>query len=556
MQDFVVSHARGSIGNERLGAPIKPPGKTKDAEMQRRTLLTAAALAAAPFSKARAASAASTLRFVPQADLSSLDPVWTSATVAFNHGMMVYDTLYGIDETLTAQPQMVAGHELSDDKLTWTFTLRDGLLFHDNEPVRATDCVASINRWGKRKGFGQKLLSVTHEIKPLDDKRFQIRLKTPFPLMAFALGGPDICMVMPQRVAETDPFQQITDATGSGPFRFLPGERVSGSFVAYAKFDKYKPRPEKPSYWSGSKAVYVDRVEWHVMPDPATAASALQQGEVDWLESPLIDLLPMLRQADGVKTVAIGPLFLPAVIGLNHTQPPFDNEKLRQAILPAISQMEFMTAVVGDQTDLMHVPCGIFTPGTPMANDADMQVFTGKRDVELAKKLVKESGYKGETVVLMAPSDQAALIPMDQMTRSVFTEIGIKVDYQSMDWGTLVGRRASDKPSSEGGWNAFCTSWNGLTLSNPGSHFPLRGNGKGGWFGWPVSPVLEGLRDQWFQASDLAAQKAICEKMQAVAFKEIPYVPIGSYKLPSALRNTITDVIHADNTCFWGVRKA
>ena len=410
MQDFVVSHAKGSIGNRRFGAPIKLPGKTKDAEMQRRTLLTgAAALAAAPFSKARAASAANTVRFVPQADLSSIDPVWTTATVAFNHGLMVYDTLYGIDETLTAQPQMVAGHEISDDKLTWTFILRDGLLFHDDEPVRAADCVASINRWGKRKGFGQKLLSVAHEIKPLDDKRFQIRLKTPFPLMTFALGGPDICMVMPQRSAEVDPFQQITDATGSGPFRFLPGERVSGSFVAYAKFDKYVPRPEKPSYWSGSKAVHVDRVEWRVMPDPATAAGALQTGEVDWLERPLIDLMPMLRQADGVKIVPISPLPFPAVIALNHTQPPFDNEKLRQAILPAIDQTNFMTAVVGDQSDLMDVPCGIFTPGTPLANDTDMQAFTSKRNVALAKKLVAESGYKGETIVLMAPSDQAAL---------------------------------------------------------------------------------------------------------------------------------------------------
>ncbi len=557
MQDFVISHAKGRIGNGRLGAPIKLPGKTKDAEMQRRTLLTgAAALAAAPYPKARAASAANTIRFVPQADLSSIDPVWTTATVAFNHGMMVYDTLYGIDETLTAQPQMVAGHELSDDKLTWTFTLRDGLLFHDNEPVRAADCVASINRWGKRKGFGQKLLSVAHEIKPLDDKRFQMRLKAPFPLMTFALGGPDICMVMPQRVAETDPFQQITDATGSGPFRFLPGERVSGSFVAYAKFDKYTPRQEKPSYWAGSKAVHVDRVEWRVMPDPATAASALQQGEVDWIEFPLLDLLPMLRQADGVKVVNVFPLFLPAVIGLNHTQPPFDNEKLRQAILPAIDQTEFMTAVVGDQADLMDVPCGIFTPHTPMANNADLQTFTSKRDVALAKKLVKESGYKGENIVLMAATDQTTLIPMAQVTRSLFTELGLNVEYQSMDWGTLVGRRASDKPSSEGGWNAFCTSWGGLTLSNPGSHFPLRGNGRGGWFGWPVSPVLEELRDQWFQAPDVAAQKQICEKMQAVAFKEVPYVPIGSYRIPSALRSTISDIIHADNTCFWGARKA
>jgi peptide/nickel transport system substrate-binding protein len=526
--------------------------------MRRREFLgVGAALAGAGMAgRARAASPANAIRFVPQADLSSIDPVWTTATVAFNHGMMVYDSLYGVDETLTAQPQMVAGHEISDDKLTWTFTLRDGLLFHDNEKVRAIDCVASINRWAKRKGFGQKLLSQTNEIKALDDKRFQIRLKSPFPQMTFALGGPDICLIMPQRSAEVDAFAQITDATGSGPFKFLPGERVSGAMVAYAKFDKYAPRQEKPSYWAGGKAVYVDRVEWRVMPDPATATNALQQGEVDWVENPVFDLLPTLRKTAGVQLFVVDPLFFPSLIALNHTQPPFDNEKLRQAILPAINQADFMSALVGDQTDLMNVPIGIFSPGTPMANDADMSVFTGKRDVALAKKLVKESGYKGEKIVLMSPTDQAVILPMAQVTLSVFQEIGLNVDYQAMDWGTLVGRRASDKPAAEGGWNAFCTSWAGINLSNPGSHFPLRGNGKSGWFGWPTSPTLEALRDQWFAATDLAAQKKICEQMQTVAFKEVPFIPIGSYKIPAALRSGISGVVHAGNTVFWGAKKA
>ncbi len=531
--------------------------------MQRRDMLIGgAALAGAgligpgAIRRARADSTANVIRFVPQADLSSLDPIWTTATVAFNHGMMVYDTLYGVDASLTAQPQMVAGHEISDDKLTWIFTLRDGLFFHDNEPVRAIDCVASIKRWGARKGFGQQLLSLTNEMKVLDDKRFQIRLKAPFPLMTFAFGGPDICPIMPQRSAEVDPFKQITDPTGSGPFRFLANERVSGSFVAYEKFAKYTPRAEPPSYWAGSKQVYVDRVEWHVTPDPATAASALQQGEVDWVENPLFDLLPMLRKQANLQLFAIDPLFFPAILALNHTQPPFDNEKLRQAILPAIDQTEFMTAVVGEQTDLMKVPIGVFTPGTPMASDTDMKVFTGKRDIALAKKLVAESGYKGEKVVLMAPSDQAVLVPMAQVSQSVFQEIGINVDYQVMDWGTLVGRRASDKPSADGGWNAFCTSWGGINLSNPGSNFPLRGNGKSGWFGWPTSPKLEALRDQWFTAPDEASQKKICDQMQAVAFQEVPFIPIGSYKLPSAMSRKISGVVHAGNTCFWGVKKA
>ena len=526
--------------------------------MRRRDLLAASAgLATTGLARhGRAAPAANTIRFVPQSDLSSIDPIWTTATVAFNHGMMVYDTLYGIDEQLRPQPQMVQGHEVSSDQLTWTFTLRDGLLFHDNQPVRGIDCVASIQRWGKRKGFGQKLLSITEEIKPLDDKRFQIKLTAPFPLMTFALGGPDICPVMPQRVAATDAFTQITDATGSGPFRFLPEERISGSFYAYAKFDKYVPRAEPASFWAGGKVVHVDRVEWRIMPDPATSTGALQTGEVDWVEYPLIDLLPTFKRDKNIQVVNLYALSLPAVIALNHTQPPFDNEKLRQALLPAIDQNEFMTAIVGDQSELMNNPCGVFTPGTPMANGADMSVLTGKRNLALAKKLVAESGYKGEKIVLMLPTDQIYIVPMVQVARDLFTRLGLNVDMQSMDWGTLVGRRALDKPAADGGWNSFCTSWTGLQLSNPGSHFPLRGNGKGGWFGWPDSPALEALRDQWFAAADEAAQKKICEQMQTVAFKEVPYVPIGAYSVPCALRSSLTGMLKAGNICFWGVKKA
>ena len=524
--------------------------------MRRRTFLATAALIGLSRARAARAAATSTLRFVPQADLSSLDPIWTSATVAFNHGLMVYDTLYGVDDSLTAQPQMVAGHEVSDDGLTWTFTLREGLRFHDGEPVRAADCVPSIKRWGQRKGFGQKLLSLTNDMTALDDKRFRIRLKTPFPLMTFALGGPDICPIMPQRFAETDAFTQVTDATGSGPFRFLPQERVSGSFAAYAKFDQYVPRSEPASYWSGGKVAHLDRVEWHVLPDPATAAGALQRGEVDWVESPLIDLLPMLRAQAGLQVVAVDPLFYPAVMALNHTQPPFDNPKLRQALLPAINQAEFMTALVGEQTSLMTVPTGVFTPGTPMASSADMQVFSGKRDVALAKKLVAESGYRGERIVLMSPSDQPPLVPLCQVTQSVFAELGLNVDYQSMDWATLVVRRTQDKPVAEGGWSSFCTSWNGISLSNPGSHLPLRGNGKSGWFGWPVSPVIEGLRDQWFAATTEAAQKAVCDQLQVAAFQEVPFVPLGAYRQQSAIAGTVSGIVQAGNTCFWNVQKA
>ena len=525
--------------------------------MKRRHFLAASAAATIAPALARPAIAqgdARVLRFVPQADLASPDPVWTSTVVAANHGLMVWDTLFGVDGSLTPRLQMLEGYTLSDDKLTWTMKLRDGLLFHDGEPVRSVDCITSINRWAKRNGFGQRMTTQLAEMKVVDDKSFVIRLTKPFPHLPYALGESP-CYIMPERIAKTDAFQQIKEYVGSGPYQFLPKEWVSGSGAAWARFDKYVPRQEKADLFSGGKVAHFDRVQWTTMPDPATKAAALQSGEVDWVEQPLIDLLPMLRKSPGVVVEALDPVGVVAIIGVNHTQPPFDNRKLLQAILPAVDEREFMSAVVGDQMDLAKTDVGFFTLGTPLANDAGMEVLTGPRNIALAKKLVSESGYKGEPILLMSPSDQPALQAMAQVTDSLFKSIGLNSQYTSMDWGTLVSRRASHAPASEGGWNAFCTTWTGLTLSEPGSSYPLRGNGKAGWFGWPEDPEMEALRDKWFDAPDLAAQKAIAEDIQRLAFQHVPYIPTGQYFQPTAHRSNMTGFLKSPLSLFWNVQK-
>ena len=264
--------------------------------VSRRTILATALTAPAV---ARAAGR-NVLTFIPQADLSVLDPIFTAAYVTRHHAMMVFDTLYGMDAAYRIQPQMAEGHLIEDDGLTWRIRLRDGLLWHDGEKVLARDCAASIRRWGTRDGFGQTLMAATADLSAEDDKTLRFRLKRPFPLLAAALGKPgsNVCAMMPERLATTDPFKQITEMTGSGPFRFLPKERVSGSLAAYERNASYLPRPSgEPSFTAGPKHVHVDRVEWHVVPDPATAAAAMRTGERDWWEAPTFDLLPMLRRA-------------------------------------------------------------------------------------------------------------------------------------------------------------------------------------------------------------------------------------------------------------------
>ena len=331
--------------------------------MKRRTFLTAAAAS----TLARPAISAGTkpLIFVPQTNLTSLDPVWTTATVTRNFAMMVYENLYGRDESFVPKPQMVAGHVIDNDGLRWTMKLRDGLLWHDGTPVLARDCLASLQRWLKRDATSVIIDARVAAIEAPDDKTLVWRLKKPFPLLAHFLSKvqPQPVM-MPERIASTvDPFKQVTEIVGCGPFRFVPDEYVSGSRAIFARFDRYSPRQEPASYTAGGHKANVDRVEWRVIPDSATAANALIAGEVDWVELPQPDLIPMLKKQNGVKT---GLLDLYGTVGIlrpNALHAPTNNPGVRRAMLAAIDQRELMLAAMGEEPDTWRAPMGYFVPG-------------------------------------------------------------------------------------------------------------------------------------------------------------------------------------------------
>ena len=523
--------------------------------MRRRHLLKAAPVAAAAsLARPALAQAKKPLRFIPQTNLTSLDPIWTTAVITYNHAYMVYDALYGYDGAGVMRPQMCEGHQVSRDQLTWTFTLREGLKFHDNEPVRARDCVPSLYRWGSRDSFGQQLMNYVNEITALDDRRFTIRLKKPCPQLLFGLGGRQ-SFIMPERIAVRPATEQLTDPVGSGPFRFLRDEWVSGARAAYAKFDGYVARQEKPAIFSGGKVAHFDRVEWTVQPDPATAAAAIQKNEADWLEMPLLDLVPMLKKSPGVYTKVTDTGGWLMFLVLNNLHPPLNNPEIRKAILLALDQKAFVESAVGEQMDLAIVPTGVFAPTMGMATMAGTEVLTGPRDVARARKLIAEAGYKGEPVVLMAPTDQPAVAQMSEVARDLLQSVGLVVDYQAMDWGSVVTRRASQKPPSEGGWGCFIAMMSPLTAANPGSMLAMRGNGRKGWFGWPADERLEELRGQWFDAPDIEAQRAVTEQVQLQYFRNAPFLPLCRMLQPMAFRNDIQDVVSASFPMFWGVRR-
>ncbi|SDA24620.1 peptide/nickel transport system substrate-binding protein [Methylobacterium sp. UNC378MF] len=513
--------------------------------------LSGAALAAPALAQG---SAARTLKFIPQADLTVLDPIWTTAYVTRNHGLAVFDTLYGTDASYAAQPQMVAGHTVEADGTLWRLTLRPGLTFHDGSPVLARDCVASIARWGKRDAMGQTLMAYTDDLSAPDDRTIQFRLKKPFPLLPDALGkvGSSICAIMPERLAKTDPFTQVTEMVGSGPFRFKADERVVGARVVYERFAGYVPREGgEPQWTSGPKRVFVDRVEWNVIPDQATAASAMQTGEMDWWEQPPADLVPTLR---GLTTRITDPTGLIGCLRMNQLQPPFDNPAIRQVLLKVVDQTDFMQAVTGTDPKLIHVPTGFFCPGLPMASDVGLDVLTSKRDYEGAKKALAAAGYKGEKVVLMGASDFPSLKALADVAADMLTRAGFNVDYQVMDWGSVVQRRAKKDPVAQGGWSAFCTFWAGLDQANPAVSAFLRGTGQSAAVGWPTSEKIEALRDQWLDAPDAAARKQLAGTLQQQAFTDLPYLPLGQYFNQTSFKPSLTSVLNGVPV-FWNVKK-
>jgi peptide/nickel transport system substrate-binding protein len=525
--------------------------------VSRRSLLRAAAAASAfSLPGVLRAEAQTTLRFVPVIDLTFLDPVFSTAQVSRNHGFMVYDTLYGTNSALEVSPQMVSGHVVSNDDRQWDLTLREGLEWHDGERVLARDCAASIRRWAARDGFGAELMAATDELSAPDDRTIRFLLKYPFPLLTAALGKAAVqaAFMMPERLATQDALKPLTEVVGSGPFRFLADERVQGARNVYARFDRYQPRQDgKPDWTAGPKIVHYDRVLWTTMPDASTGVAALQKGEQDWQETAPHDLLPVLKRAKGVSTRILDPRGYTCMLRLNHLQPPFDNPAIRRALLGAINQSDFMTAVAGDDPAFQFSPIGFFAPGTPMASDVGLEVLRGPRDMAKVKADLKAAGYNGEKVVLLVPTNSLAQKPLGDVAADMLQQAGMNVEYAGADFGVVLQRQLKKEPTSEGGWSAAVGNWQGIDWLNPAANTNLRGDGKAA--GWYKSERMGTLRKQWLASADLKEQQRICRDIQALSFEEIPYLPIGQYKQPTAYRSGITGIL--DGTAvFWNVRPA
>ena len=528
---------------------------------RRRGALSIVALSTVVFWAALALSPpaqAETITAVMYSDLRTLDPIFTGTYITRDHGYMVYDTLLATDSSFKVQPQM-ADWKVSADKLTYIFTLRDGLKWHDGSPVTADDCVASLRRWSKNDTMGQKLMDFTASLEATDERTITLKLKEPFALVLESIAKPSstVAFMMPRRLAETPANQQIPEQIGSGPFKFVRGEFQPGVKAVYEKNRDYVPRKEPPSWTAGGKVVKVDRVEWIAMPDAQAAVNALQSGDIDFLENVPFDLATALAANKDLKVETLDKLGFQTLARMNFLHPPFDNVKVRRAAFLALNQKDVLDALVGDPK--YYQVCGaVFGCDTPLATDVGSESLVQGNGMAEAKKLLAESGYDGSPVVVLAPVDNLAYKPQPIVVAQLLREAGFKVDLQAMDFQTVVSRRTSRKPPKEGGWNMLFANFTVAEVLNPASNELVSGRGtKGAWWGWPEDARMEVMRDAFVRSSSPEEQKKIAADIQREVYDQVLYIPLGQWRRVSAWRKSLSGVLDGPATpVFWNIDKS
>jgi peptide/nickel transport system substrate-binding protein len=526
--------------------------------LSRRQLLGGAAATAAAVTlgapSVHAQKRGGTLRFVAEADLKILDPVWQTAYITRNHGYLVYDTLFGTDENSRIKPQMVDRVTVSPDGMKYTFTLRDGLRWHDGQPVLSEDCVESLKRWGKKDRFGQLLMAHTGKIAPVDKKTFTLELAERFGPVLDALGKPssNVPFMMPARIAATSPDEQIKEIVGSGPFKFASDDWQPGKQVVYVRNPDYVPRNEAPSGSTGGKKVYLDKVIWRYIPDSMDAEAALAAGEVDWWQEPPLDFIPKIEQNPDLQTFLFDPLGTQGWLRPNWLHPPFNNRKAREALLHMMDQVTYLAWAIGPSK--YYRPCySVFGCSSPYATRTAAEPIMN-HDLTKARQLVKESGYDGRPIVVIHVTDRPYMNAAAIVTRQRLESIGFKVILKGLDWSTGLIVRARKEPPDKGGWNLLHTWWGAADVINPAVHFGVSGAGPRAWFGWPDIPQLEKLVTDWVRTTDQAKRKQLADEIQKVALSEVAYVPWGEWFQPTAFRKNVQGVLKFGAPIFWNVR--
>ncbi len=517
--------------------------------LTKRALLGYSAALAAGAASAQAAP--KTLRYALTTMPNVIDPHFSTGFQVRDITYAVFDTLFAVNDRYEATPQMVDRWTVSDDRLTYRFTLRDGLHWHDGPAVTAEDCVLSVRRWSARDAMGSLLRAATARMEPLDAASFELVLNQPFAFVLDALAKPgsNVPAMLPKRLAELPPTQPIRELIGSGPFRYLPGESMPDQRLVFAKNAAYVPRAEPPVWASGGKLVKFDRLEILAIPDPSTQFNALLNGEVDYLERLQADLLPLLQTTARGKMRLIHKTPVQIVVRLNHLQPPFDNVAARRAVLLALNQQDMVDATAG-APELERVCPAMFGCGGPYATDAGAV----KPDMAAARRILAQSGVDlGKPVVQLFVGNDPTVTPAAEVIGQALKQLGFKLDQQVMDFATFAQRRLKMGSMADGGWNIANTTIGTTELATPLVSSPIIASGRTALWGWPDDPKLEALRHAFAAEGDPARRTALATQIQQQAYESVVYIPGGEVMTTSAIGNRVHGAIDAPMVVFWNI---
>lgn len=503
------------------------------------------------------AQAESVVRASLNTELQSLDPIYSAVNATRVFSYLVFDTLVAIDNAGNYHPQMLEGWEVSPDRMTYRFRLRDGLTWSDGSPVTAEDCVASIGRWAKRESFGAQMMEATRDFQVVDDRTFDLHLSRPFAFVIDALGKPGLIIpvMMPARLARLDARKPVPEVVGSGPFLFRRSEWRPGERAIFDRNPNYHPRPEPPDGLSGGKVVHVDRVELISMPDQATRVAALQTGELDLLEVVPFDFIDVLRKNPDVTVLSQqGIQQMMDVISINHLQPPFNNVLVRRALQAAVGQ-EDVVAAYGLPKGMYQTQClSIYMCDAPKTTDAGTEIYKSA-GIERARALLKEAGYKNERVVLLHAASSALLDPVGVVVADQMRRAGFNVDVKTSDYATVAERRKSKAPVENGGWSVVPIVWNGIDMVNPLSDPTVSNNCTENYPGWYCDPKITDLMRKYSETYDPEQRKQLEAEIQTEFHRNVNLVLAGQFSAPMAYRSTLGGVVPFCFPVFWSMER-
>ncbi len=517
--------------------------------LTRRTALATAALTTL-IRTAPARAAGRSLDLVLESEAVILDPYATTAAITRTFGYHVWDTLFATAEDGTIRPQMVEAWSVSSDKLEWRFLLRAGLLWHDGAPVTAADCVASLARWMPKDPLGRMLAAASEIQSAVDARAFTIRLKEPFPLMLDVLGKPNapVPFMLPTRLAQVPGDKRITEIVGSGPFRFRPDLWRPGDRMTLDRNPAYAPRAEAPSFLAGGKTARVDSLVLRVMPDDGTAANALINAEVDYVQYVAFDQLDRLARSRGLAVMSLGGIHMfQGNFRLNHASGPFTDPAIRRVLWNLVDQAETLAAI-GIPKDAAAPPCASF-----WMCDAPLQSTAGAEaarfSMDAARAALRRTAYSGEPVIMLETNGSISQTACNVLAQHM-KAAGFTVDEQPMDWGTVLARRAKKE-----GWSLFGVYSNGVDMVSPLNHFYVAST-CADYPGWSCDNRIPALLTRFAKAEAAPERKSIAAEIQSIAYDIVPSVMWGQFSRPAAYRTRLKNLPQSSFPIFWEVEAA